>query len=259
MSRWLCAGCADDCWWQGAGAMIVWRQSRTFVLGPLSRSMYHWMPSSPHILPRKQTIYHIFDIWSSVSPGRCLGLPSSWPSSWQQRPPARQRSADLGRWGWCPTTSGAFDSCLVPSPGNSMDACIPQGLAACSVERGFASLRRRLRGEARQVARPGKAGLVSGGGARERVDPRRPWRQVGGGGGDDPGQGQEGRPGLGHPLLHLVQRGRLPVGLGKGYLRREEGDKLRWDVYFKSDDGANSVQRLDNAFVKQCYSEWYPQ
>ena len=26
-------------------------------------------------------------------------------------------------------------------------------------------------------------------------------------------------------------------------------------VYFKSDDGANSVQRLDNAFVKQCYSE----
>ena len=137
----------------------------------------------------------------------------------------------------------------------SMAACIPQGLAACSVERGFASLRRRLRGEARQVARPGKAGLVSGGGARERVDPRRPWRQVGGGGGDDPGQGQEGRPGLGHPLLHLVQRGRLPVGLGKGYLRREEGDKLRWDVYFKSDDGANSVQRLDNAFVKQCYSE----
>ena len=136
-----------------------------------------------------------------------------------------------------------------------MDACIPQGLAACSVERGFASLRRRLRGEARQVARSGKAGLVSGGGAGERVDPRRPWRQVGGGGGDDPGQGQEGRPGLGHPLLHLVQRGRLPVGLGKGYLRREEGDKLRWDVYFKSDDGANSVQRLDNAFVKQCYSE----
>ena len=136
-----------------------------------------------------------------------------------------------------------------------MDVCIPQGLAACSVERGFASLRRRLRGEARQVARPGKAGLVSGGGAGERVDPRRPWRQVGGGGGDDPGQGQEGRPGLGHPLLHLVQRGRLPVGLGKGYLRRKEGDKLRWDVYFKSDDGANSVQRLDNAFVKQCYSE----
>ena len=26
-------------------------------------------------------------------------------------------------------------------------------------------------------------------------------------------------------------------------------------VYFKSDDGAKSVQRLHNAFVKQCYSE----
>ena len=52
---------------------------------------------------------HISYIWSSVFPGRCLGLPSSWPSSWQRRPPARQRSADLGRWGWCPTTSGATE------------------------------------------------------------------------------------------------------------------------------------------------------
>ena len=67
---------------------------------------------------------------------------------------------------------------------------------------------------------------MSGGGEGERVDPGRPGGQVRGGRGDDPGQGQEGGAGVGHPLLHLLQRGRLPMGLGQGHLWSEEGDKL---------------------------------
>ena len=63
-------------------------------------------------------------------------------------------------------------------------------------------------------------------GEGERVDPGRPGGQVRGGRGDDPGQGQEGGAGLGHPLLHLLQRGRLPMGLGQGHLWSKEGDKL---------------------------------
>ena len=112
-------------------------------------------------------------------------------------------------------TSGATSSTV---PRAIINPKQPQGLAARSFERGFPGFRLGLCSEARAVACPRKAGLVPGGGEGERVDPGRPGGQVRGGRGDDPGQGQEGGAGLGHSLLHLLQRRRLPLGLGQGHL-----------------------------------------
>ena len=77
-----------------------------------------------------------------------------------------------------------------------------------------------LRCEARQTVRCRLEGLVSRAEQGGRVDPGGPRGAVRDSRRDDPGEGQERRQGLGDSLPHLLQWGRLQVGVGQGYLRR---------------------------------------
>ena len=110
----------------------------------------------------------------------------------------------------------------VPAAAAGPDGPHHQGLAAGRQQCGLQGQGPRLCCQARQTIRCRLEGLVSGAEERGRVDPGGPRGPVRDSRRDDPGQGQEGRQVLGDALPHLLQPGCLQVGVGPGYLRRQE-------------------------------------